>query len=219
MKLFADTSNYNEIKELKELGIISGVTTNPTIAAKCGPNFKNEIKRIAELMGDMPVLAQITERTPDKMIDQAMRISDLAENMVVKVPGSYDGLKVISTLAARGRRTCATAVLTSAQALWTALAGATYVAPYVGECDNMGYNGFDTLKEIVEIFKSSDVKAEVLAAAILRPHDIAQVAVTGAHILTTDYNVIRSVCDFPMPMQEFFVDRFCNDWNNAGCEV
>ena len=219
MKIFADTADIKELAEIKELGFLSGVTTNPTIASKQGPDFYSTIKSICNFVPDLPVFAQVIATDKDGMVEQGQRIADIAPNMTVKIPASLEGIKAIAALKQKGISVCATTIVTAAQALWAALAGADYVAPYVREFDNIGYSGMGPLREICEMFKSSDVKAQVLAAAIFCPQDIVETAKAGADIVTITHKTIMDVCKMPAPTINYFVDIFNTNFAAAGCKI
>lgn len=219
MRLFADTGNLEQLRELKEMGVISGVTTNPTIASREGQSLSKTLSAICELFPDKPVFGQVVETEKDKIIAQALKIGDIAQNIVVKIPATEDGIKAIAALKSKNRRVCATTVLTSAQALMAALAGADYVAPYVDKWDVSGYNGFQALEEIIAMFHAANLSSEVLAASIHRAQDVVEVAKRGCDILTIDYSLILSILRIPRPLVDGYVDNFLEDWHRAGCSV
>lgn len=217
MKLYGDTADLNELKELDEMGLLSGVTTNPTIASQQGKDVMQTLRGICKLLPDYPIFAQVTERNHEGMIAQGKIINTAGSHMVVKIPTTNEGLKAIAVLKKSGIKTCATAVLTSAEALLCAVAGASYIAPYTGQNEQIGFSGIQTLKEIVGILKTADMTAEVLAASIEKPQELVEIALAGAHIATITYQQMMDVCERPEPLTNFYVDRFLRDWNERAC--
>jgi transaldolase len=216
MILFADTGNIKELEELQEMGVIRGVTTNPTLLSQQGQDVIKSLQKICDLLPDYPVCAQVTASDTVTMVEQGKKINSAGKLMVVKVPATNNGLKAISALNRQGIKTCATAVLTSAEALMCAEAGADYVAPYTGQNNLIGFEGLRTLREIAEIFRIGGSFAKILAASIDTPQDIVDIAAAGAHIATLTYNQIVAVCDNAKPLTDVYIDRFLSDWNSAG---
>ncbi len=217
MKLFGDTANLDELKEMEAMGLLSGVTTNPTILSQQGADAMKTLRSISSLLPDYPIFAQVTTCDYQGMVEQGRKINTAGEHMVVKIPATNEGLKAIAVLRKNGIKTCATAILTSAEALLCALAGASYVAPYTGQNEQVGFSGIQTLREIVEILRSADITAEVLAASIEKPQELAEVALSGAQIATITYQQMMDVCGRAAPLTNFYVDRFLKDWNQHQC--
>lgn len=217
MKLYGDTANLDELREMESMGLLSGVTTNPTILSQQGADAMATLRKITALLPDYPIFAQVTAQDHQGMVEQGKKINTAGSHMVVKIPATNEGLKAIAALRKIGIRTCATAILTSAEALLCSLAGASYVAPYTGQNEQVGFSGIQTLKEIVTILKTADTDTEVLAASIEKPQELAEVAMTGAQIATITYQQMMDVCGRAAPLTDFYVDRFFNDWNRNHC--
>lgn len=217
MKIYGDTANLDELREMESMGLLSGVTTNPTILSQQGGDAMATLRNITALLPDYPIFAQVTARDYQGMVEQGKKINTAGNHMVVKIPATNEGLKAIAALRKIGIRTCATAILTSAEALLCSLAGASYVAPYTGQNEQVGFSGIQTLKEIVAILKATDTDTEVLAASIEKPQELAEVALTGAQIATITYQQMMDVCGRTAPLTDFYVDRFFNDWNRNHC--
>ena len=216
MKLFADTGDVQELQKLDEMGLISGVTTNPSILSKEGRDAIASLRKICDLLPAYPVMAQVTVPEADGMVKQARTINATGPNMVVKIPATNEGLKAIAALKKENIRTCATAILTSAEALLCATAGASYVAPYTGQNNILGFDGLRTLREIAQMFAAGKQDCQILAASIDKPQDMVDVAVAGAHIATFTYEQLLAVCDKPSPLTQYYIGRFMDDWNGAG---
>ena len=219
MVLFADTADLNELKELSEMGLIQGVTTNPSIISRAGSDISKTLLSICKQLPGFPVFAQVSELNPEKSIAQARQFAGIHPNIVVKIPVSNTGLKTIAILKKEGITVCATTILTSAEALFCALAGADYVAPYTNQIDSIGYDGFDTLRETAAMFKASGIQTKIIAAAIDKPKEIVDGVLAGADILTLSYRTILDVCDRPKPLTDYYTDCFMRDWVEAGCTI
>ena len=216
MKIFADTANVNELRELDEMGLICGVTTNPTILSREGPDAINSLRQIRNLLFNYPILAQVVATDHKGMVEEGRMIKAVGPQLVVKIPATNEGIKAIATLKKENIRTCATAILTSAEALLCAAAGADYVAPYTGQNNIIGFDGLATVREIAAMLAIGKIKCQILAASIDKPQDIVDVAVAGAHIATLTYAQLIAVCDKPAPLTNYYVDNFLADWNKAG---
>lgn len=184
MKLFADTAEHGELTELEEMGLLAGITTNPSLSSKEGADVVETISKLSRRFPEIPVLAQVVAVTKEEIIEQAKNIRSAGENVVVKVPCTTEGIKAIRALKEIDIRTCATTILTSAQAMLCAHTGAAYVAPYTGQNDCIGYMVWTRSEEIAEVFASSDYETEILAASIEKPQEFVDYAIHGADITT-----------------------------------
>ncbi|MCI8466249.1 MAG: fructose-6-phosphate aldolase [Lachnospiraceae bacterium] len=212
MKLFADTADLRELTDLEEMGLLAGITTNPSIASKEGPDVIATITALANRFPTIPVLAQVVAVQKEEILEEAKKIGNAGENVAVKIPATLEGVKAIRTLKELGIKTCATTVLTSAQAMLCAHAGASYVAPYTGQNDCIGYHGLDTLREIANVFANADYHTEILAASIEKPQEFVDYALNGADITTAPYHVFVDVFRMPMPLTQHYIDNFYADW-------
>ncbi len=212
MKLFIDTANVNEIKEAAALGVICGVTTNPSLIAKEGRDFIETIKEITTIV-DGPISAEVVAPDADGMVKEAEKLAALHENIVIKIPVTAEGLKAVKILSAKGIKTNVTLIFSPAQALLAARAGATYVSPFVGRLDDISSNGMALIADIAEIFAIHDIKSEIISASIRSPQSVVDSAKAGAHIATIPYKVITQM--LAHPLTDSGIDRFMKDWNAA----
>jgi len=193
MKLFIDTANVNEIREAHSWGIICGVTTNPSLIAKEGRDFKEVVNEICSIV-DGPISAEVISLKAEGMIEEAKDLAKIHKNIVIKIPMTAEGLKAVSVLSKEGIKTNVTLIFSAAQALLAAKAGATYVSPFVGRLDDIGQNGIELIKEIVQIFKNyPDIKTEIIAASIRHPIHVIEAAKAGAHIATVPFKVLEQM--------------------------
>lgn len=215
MKLFIDTANVEEIKRAKELGVICGVTTNPTLIVREGRDFVEVIKEISEII-DGPISAEVISQTADEMVAEAHDLHQNIDNpnLVIKIPMCAEGLKATARLNALGIKTNVTLVFSAAQALLAARAGATYVSPFVGRLDDIGDNGISLVKEIAKIFKDYGIKTEIIAASIRTSSHVIAAANAGSDIATVPYKVIESMISHPLTTAG--IERFLADWKNEG---
>ena len=212
MLLYADSANIGRLRQMDELGIMSGITTNPVIAAREGKPALEVIASLCAAFPDYPVFAQVTGPSPEDMASQAECFAAVSPRVVVKIPACEAGLRAIAALRRGGRcknELCATTVLTAAQALLASMAGADYVAPYVGDITALGFDGPAVLADIVAALKSG--KTKVLAAAMERAEDIVTAAKTGADILTVSPEAARNVFLKPQPLTQWYLDLFENN--------
>ncbi len=212
MQLFLDTANLEEIREAAELGVISGVTTNPTLVAKEGRDFRQLVKEIACLVPG-PVSAEVISTEAAGMIREARELATLGPNVVIKIPMLPEGLKAVKVLSADGIRTNVTLVFTVNQALLAARAGAAYVSPFLGRLDDIGQDGLALLKDIVQVFKNYNFPTKTIAASIRHPVHVAEAAKIGADIATIPYKVLRQMMEHPLTTSG--VERFLADWEAA----
>ncbi|MBP2028009.1 transaldolase [Acetoanaerobium pronyense] len=209
MKIFLDTANVADIKEGASWGIVDGVTTNPSLVAKEGRDFKEVIKEITEIV-DGPVSAEVISLKAEEMIEEAREVAKMHPNVIVKIPMTPDGLKAVSAVSKEGIKTNVTLVFSSNQALLAAKAGATYVSPFLGRLDDIGYEGMNLVREIVDIFDIYGIEAEVIAASIRHPLHVTEAALAGAHVATIPFNVLTQMAKHPLT--DIGIDKFLKDW-------
>ncbi len=214
MKFFIDTANLNEIREAAELGLIDGVTTNPSLIAKeGGVDFKKHIAAICELVqGD--VSAEVTSLDLEGMLREGREYARIAPNVVVKCPLTADGLKATRRLSDEGTKVNVTLCFSAAQAILAAKAGAAYISPFIGRLDDIGQNGLELLAEIVEIYDNYSWKTEVLAASIRHPIHVVEAARMGADVATMPMKVIEQLMKHPLTDKG--LDQFLADWKKSG---
>lgn len=199
MKFFIDTANVEDIKLAYELGVVTGVTTNPSLIAKEGKDFKEVIKEITNIV-DGPISGEVkatTEKAED-MIIEAREIASIHSNMVVKIPMTKEGLKATSVLSKEGIKTNLTLIFTPTQALLAARAGATYVSPFLGRLDDISQDGLNLIADIVDIFKINNIKTEIIAASVRNPVHVLECAKLGCDIATVPYKVINQLIEHPL---------------------
>lgn len=211
MKFFIDTANLKEIREATELGLIDGVTTNPSLIAKEGNvDFKQHIAAICEIVQG-PVSAEVTSLETKGMLSEGRDYARIAPNVVVKCPLTSDGLKATKSLTDEGIKVNVTLCFSAAQAILAAKAGAAYISPFLGRLDDIGQNGMDLLADIVEIYDNYSWKTEVLAASIRHPIHVIEAARLGAHVATMPFKVIEQLIKHPLTDKG--LDQFLADWN------
>ena len=202
MKFFVDTANVDEIRKANDMGIICGVTTNPSLIAKEGRDFNQVIAEIASIV-DGPISGEVKATTTDAegMIKEGRDIAAIHPNMVVKIPMTVEGLKAVKVLHAEGIKTNVTLIFSAAQALLAARAGATYVSPFLGRLDDISMPGIDLINEITEIFMMHDIQTEIIAASIRNPIHVIDCAKAGADIATVPYKVLEQMTKHPLTDQ------------------
>jgi len=202
MKFFVDTANVDEIRKANDMGIICGVTTNPSLIAKEGRDFNQVIAEIASIV-DGPISGEVKATTTDAegMIKEGREIAAIHPNMVVKIPMTVEGLKAVKVLHAEGIKTNVTLIFSAAQALLAARAGATYVSPFLGRLDDISMPGIDLINEITEIFMMHDIQTEIIAASIRNPIHVIDGAKAGADIATVPYKVLEQMTKHPLTDQ------------------
>ncbi len=210
MKFFIDTANLNEIKEANELGLIDGVTTNPSLVAKEGNvDFKEHIAKICSIVkGD--VSAEVTALDTEGMLSEGRELAKIAPNVVIKCPLTLDGLKATRIFREEGTKVNVTLCFSAAQALLAAKAGATYISPFIGRLDDIGQNGMQLIQDIVQIYGNYGYSTEVLAASIRHPMHIVDCALVGADVATIPFKVIKQLAQHPLTDKG--LDAFLNDW-------
>ncbi|MBP3360562.1 MAG: fructose-6-phosphate aldolase [Clostridia bacterium] len=209
MKLFIDTANVDEIRQANDLGVICGVTTNPSLIAKEGRDFKEVVKEITTIV-DGPISAEVISLQSDEMVSEALELAKIHPNIVIKIPMTAEGLKAVKILSSKGIKTNVTLIFSAAQALLAARAGASYVSPFLGRLDDVGTEGLDLIAEIVEIFDMHSIETEIIAASIRNPIHVTSAARLGAHIATVPYKVIIQMTKHPLT--DAGIERFLKDW-------
>ena len=211
MKFFIDTANVDDIKLANDLGVICGVTTNPSLIAKEGRDFKEVIKEITEIV-DGPISGEVKATTTcwKDMVEEAREIAKIHPNMVVKIPMTEDGLRAIKILKQEGIKTNVTLIFSANQALLAARAGATYVSPFLGRLDDISHNGLILIEEIVEIFSNNDIDSEIIAASVRNPIHVAECAKMGCDIATVPYSVIKQMIKHPLT--DIGIEKFKQDY-------
>ena len=212
MKLFIDTANVEEIRKANELGVICGVTTNPSLIAREGKVFEDVIKEITKIV-DGPISAEVVATDADGMVKEAKELSAIHPNIVIKIPITEEGLKAVKQLTALGIHTNVTLVFSPAQALLAAKAGATYVSPFIGRLDDISDNGISVIDDIATIFEIHGIQTEIIAASIRGPQDVTDAAKHGAHIATVPYKVIMQMLKHPLT--DIGIQKFMDDWNKT----
>lgn len=212
MKLFIDTANVNDIREANEWGVICGVTTNPSLIAKEGRVFEEVVKEITGIV-DGPISAEVISLEADKMVEEAIPLSKIHPNIVIKLPMCAEGLKACKKLTSMGIKTNVTLVFSAAQALLAANAGATYVSPFLGRLDDIGMEGMALISEIVDIFNAQGIGTEIIAASIRNPIHVTAAARLGCDIATVPMNVLRQMIKHPLT--DLGIERFLKDWEGA----
>lgn len=212
MQLFIDTANVDEIRAANELGVISGVTTNPSLIAKEGLVFEEVIRTIVSIVNG-PISAEVIAADRDGMVKEARELSRIHPNIVVKIPMTEEGLKAVKILSGEGIRTNVTLIFSPAQALLAARAGATYVSPFIGRLDDIAESGVGTVGDIATIFRIHGIETKIIAASIRGPQDVVDAAKNGAHIATVPYKIILQMVKHPLT--DIGIKRFSDDWNRA----
>ncbi|CCQ95004.1 putative transaldolase [[Clostridium] ultunense Esp] len=212
MRLFIDTANIEEIKKAHAMGVISGVTTNPSLVAKEGRDFHEVLKEILAIV-DGPISAEVISTEAEGMLEEGKRLAQLGKNIVIKVPMTEEGLKATARFKELGIATNVTLVFSVNQALLAARAGATYVSPFVGRLDDIGQDGIELVSNIVQLFAIHGMDTQVIAASIRHPLHVTQAGLAGAHIATVPYKVITQMTNHPLT--DAGLERFLADWKKA----
>ncbi|MEJ9281952.1 fructose-6-phosphate aldolase [Ureibacillus thermosphaericus] len=210
MKFFIDTANFDEIKEAHSWGILSGVTTNPSLVAKEeGISFHDRLREIAELV-DGSVSGEVISLDAEGMIKEGLELSKIAPNITVKLPMTPEGLKACKYFSEKGIKTNVTLIFSANQALLAARAGATYVSPFLGRLDDIGQNGVQLVAQIAEIFNMHQIETEIIAASIRHPQHVVEAALAGADIATVPFKVLKQL--FHHPLTDKGIEAFLADW-------
>src|SRR5512137_984154 len=212
MKIFIDTANLEQIKEVNSWGIVYGVTTNPTLVAKEGCDFKCRIDEICAVV-DGPISAEAVSMQVDGMVKEARELSKMHKNIIVKIPMTDEGLKAVKILSKEGIKTNVTLVFSPNQALLAAKAGATYVSPFVGRLDDISHNGMALVRDIVKIFNNYGYKTQVIVASIRHPIHVTEAALAGAHVATVPYDVLKKMLRHNLTDEG--IQKFLKDWEKV----
>ena len=215
MKFFVDTANIDEISELSEMGVVDGVTTNPSLIYKSGRDFKEVIKEIARIVSG-PISAEVTSLDKNEMIDQGLELSKIANNIVIKVPLTEHGLIACKNLSKKSIKVNVTLCFSSSQALIAAKMGATYISPFIGRLDDISNEGLNLIEEIITIYNNypDKLNTEVLVASIRSPLQVAQVAQMGADVATIPPKIIKQMIKHPLT--DIGLNSFMEDWKKTG---
>jgi len=216
MRFFIDTANVDEIREANSLGVVCGVTTNPSLIAKEGRDFVEVVKEIAEIV-DGPISAEVISLNHEGMIAEADKLAKIHKNIVIKLPMTAEGLKATKALSEKNIKTNVTLIFSAAQALLAARAGATYVSPFVGRLDDIGQNGMGLIEEIVEIFDVSAIETEIIVASVRHPIHVVEAARLGADIATVPFKVINQMLKHPLTDKG--IENFIKDWEGASLKL
>lgn len=216
MKFFIDTANVDEIREIASWGVLSGVTTNPSLVAKEGRDFKQVLREIIDLV-DGPISAEVVSLKADEMVAEARQFYEMHKNIVIKLPMTDDGLKACSQLSKMGVKTNLTLIFSANQALLCARAGAAFVSPFVGRLDDISMDGIQLVKDIADIFAIHGIECEIISASIRTPGQVTESAKAGAHIATIPYKVFKQMLKHPLT--DAGIERFLKDWESAKGKV
>ena len=211
MKFFIDTANVDEIRKANDMGVICGVTTNPSLIAKEGRDFKKTIEEITTIV-DGPISGEVKATTvkAEDMIVEAREIAKIHKNMVVKIPMTVEGLKAVKVLSKEGIKTNVTLIFSANQALLAARAGATYVSPFLGRLDDISTDGLELIRTISDIFATHGIEAEIISASVRHPIHVTECALAGADIATVPYSVIEQMTKHPLTDQG--IEKFKKDY-------
>ena len=212
MRFFLDTANVDYIREANEMGVICGVTTNPSLVAKEGRDFNEVIKEITEIV-DGPISGEVVSEDAEGMIKEGREIAAIHKNMIVKIPMTAEGLKATKVLSKEGIKTNVTLIFSATQALLAANAGATYVSPFLGRVDDISMIGMDLVRGIAEIFSVHGIKTEIIAASVRNPIHVIEAAKAGADIATVPFNLVEQMIKHPLTDQG--LEKFKSDWAAA----
>ena len=214
MKIFVDTANVDEIRKVNDMGVICGVTTNPSLIAKEGRDFFEVVKEITEIV-DGPISAEVVSLDADGMVKEAFEIIEKinSKNIVIKLPMTEESLKAVKILTAKGVKTNVTLIFSAAQALLAAKAGATYVSPFVGRLDDVGAEGVKLIEQISEIFEIQGIETEIISASVRNPIHAIECARAGTDVATIPYNVIMQMVKHPLT--DAGIEKFLKDWETV----
>lgn len=212
MKFFLDTAIVDEIRQVHEWGLLSGVTTNPSLIAKSGRDFEEVLKEILEIV-DGSVSAEVISRDVQGMIEEGERLASISDQVTIKVPMTIEGLKAVNHFAKKGIDTNVTLIFSANQALMAARAGATYVSPFIGRLDDISQDGMQLIRQVAEIFRIHDISSQIIAASIRHPVHVTQAAMNGAHIATLPYKVLEQMVRHPLTDQG--IEKFEADWKKV----
>lgn len=217
MKIFVDTGDVEEVRQAAEYGILDGVTTNPSLIAKSGKGFKETVLKICELVPNGAISAEVVATNYDDMLKEALEVSSWHPQVVVKVPMTEPGVRLVKTLHERSIRTNMTLVFSPSQALLAAKAGASFISNFVGRVDDISGNGMDAVEESVRMVENYGYKSEILVASIRHPLHVVEAMNAGAHICTMPFKILQQL--FKHPLTDAGLERFLADWNKAGLSI
>lgn len=217
MKIFVDTAQIEEIRKVKEWGILDGVTTNPTLLSKTGKPWKEAALEILKEIPDKPVSLEVIATDFEGMVKEARELAKMGDNVVIKIPFTYEGIKAVQALKAEGIKTNVTLVFSSLQALIAGRTGATYVSPFIGRVDDIAYNGIEVLEEIIQIYTLYDFETEIIAASIRHVDHVKQCALLGVDIATIPFKVIEQM--FKHPLTDIGLKKFLEDAKKANITI
>ena len=216
MKIFIDTANIQEIREANAIGIIDGVTTNPTLVAREGKDFGSLIKEICSIV-DGPISAEVIGLKCDEMLKEARSLSKIHKNIVIKIPLIPEGLKAVKLLSKEGIKTNVTLCFSATQALLAAKAGATYISPFIGRLDDIGHDGMGIIRDIKTIYSNYNFPTKIIVASVRHPLHVLEAAKIGADIVTVPYDTLMKLIKHPLT--DIGIDRFLSDWKKAQSTV
>ncbi|WP_314970735.1 fructose-6-phosphate aldolase [Peptostreptococcus stomatis] len=216
MRFFIDTANIDEIKEANDLGVVCGVTTNPSLIAKEGRDFTEVVNEITTIV-DGPISAEVLSMDHKQMIEEAEKLAAIHDNIVIKIPMCAEGLKAVKVLSEKGIRTNVTLIFSASQALLAARAGASYVSPFVGRLDDISFDGLRLIEEITEIFEASYIPTEIIVASVRNPLHVIEAAKMGADIATVPYKVIMQMINHPLTDRG--IEAFIKDAEKASLNI
>jgi transaldolase len=211
MKFFLDTANLEDIKLANALGVLDGVTTNPTLVAKEGTSFHDRLREITEIIPGS-VSAEVISEQANDMVEEGKELAKIAPNMTVKIPMTLEGLKAVKSLSELNINTNVTLIFNAHQALLAARAGATYVSPFIGRLDDIGHSGMELVGTIAAIFNQHAIETQIIAASIRHPMHITEAAQQGAHIATVPFDILKKIVEHPLT--DAGIKRFLADWNS-----
>lgn len=212
MKLFLDTANLQEIKEVVSWGILDGVTTNPTLCSKEKMAFEELVKEICRLVPG-PVSLECVSTRADDIVVEARKLSQIAPNVVIKIPINIEGLRATKILSAQGIKVNMTLIFSPSQALLAAKAGAAFVSPFIGRLDDISHHGMELVEQIITIFENYNLETEVIVASVRHPGHVVEAALLGAHITTMPYSVMEKLVKHPLT--DIGIERFLQDWEKV----
>jgi len=212
LKLFIDTANVEEIRKANDMGVICGVTTNPSLIAKEGRVFEEVVREITQIV-DGPISAEVISLDSEGMIREAIELAKIHKNIIIKIPMTIEGLKAVKVLKKENIKTNVTLIFSASQALLAARAGASYVSPFVGRLDDISCDGMELISEIVDIFNNFNIETEIIAASIRHPMHVTKAARLGCHIATVPYKVIVQMTKHPLTDKG--IDQFMKDWETV----
>ena len=213
MKFFIDTANPGEIKKAYEMGVIDGVTTNPTLISKENKDFNSLVKEICEIIQGLPISLEVLSLNAEGMIEEARKLAKIGNHIVVKIPMTSEGLKATKVLVSEGIKTNTTLVFSPTQALLAAKAGTTYVSPFIGRLDDISQTGMDLIEQIMAIFNNYNFESQVIVSSIRHPIHVLEAALIGADVATIPYKVIEQLVKHPLT--DIGIERFLTDWKKV----